>query len=282
MSPLRDSSSIKPKRVAGNVQDLVASHKGRHKPEELISTVEDAIRSGLITPMDILEAQPPDRLRLSRPLFFADRPDEPITSISPDEVEAYLNRPVLMGGNPIFSANFGDAGGVRMVVRTCREYRAALAAGFYALSTYDIKSEAFLKVANALLAGAAAVRVPLTSYIRTPHLGVIDLHLLPSSVLPCVSLDDRRAVSEMADLSLGDLLGRGEIKILGVSSNELSLEWHWGLMLREICRADFDGDGIEDILCECYLWAPEGTLGYGWTSILSRRSSEEEFSVSNI
>jgi hypothetical protein len=187
-----------------------------------------------------------------------------------------------MGGNPIFSANFGDNSGIRMTVRTCREYRAALAAGFYALTTYDIKSEAFLKVANTLLAGAAMVRVPLISYVRNPHFGITDLDLLPLSVLPCVSLDDTRAVADMAGVSLADLLARGEIKILNVSSNEISLEWHWGLMLREICRADFDGDGVEDILCECYLWAPEGTLGFGWTSILSRTSAEGMFVISNL
>ena len=98
-----------------------------------------------------------------------------------------------------------------MTVRTCREYRAALAAGFHAKTTYDIKSEAFLKTTNAILTAAALVRVPLISYIRKPHRGVADLDLLPSSVLPCVSPDDAEIIAGMKGLSLGDLLGRGQI-----------------------------------------------------------------------
>ncbi|HYN14158.1 MAG TPA: hypothetical protein VES66_00040, partial [Terriglobales bacterium] len=120
----------------------------------------------------------------------------------------------------------------------------SIAAGFYAKTTYDIKSEAFLRTANAILTAAALVRVPLISYIRKPHRGVADLDLLPSSVLPCVSPDDAEVIAGMKGLSLGDLLGRGEIRILRLSSSELSLEWNWGLMLGEVCRADFDGVGV--------------------------------------
>lgn len=109
-----------------------------------------------------------------------------------------------------------------------------------------------------------------------------DLDLLPASVLPCVSSEDEEAIARAKGLSLGDILGRGEIRILRVSSSELSLEWNWGLMLREICRADFDGDGIEDILCECYLWATEGTLGIGWTSILTRTTNDGDFMMSGL
>ncbi len=269
-------------KASANVQKLVTSKKKRESREDLLSTVGEAIRSGLILPMDLQESQPPDQLRLTKPLVFADTPNEFVESISPEEVERFLDRPVLIGGNPVFAADFGDDSGVRMTVRTCREYRAALAAGFYAKTTYDIKSEAFLKTTNAILTAAALVRVPLISYIRKPHRGVADLDLLPSSVLPCVSPDDAEMIAGMKGLSLGDLLGRGEIKILRLSSSELSLEWNWGLMLREVCRADFDGDGVEDILCECYCWATEGTLGFGWTSILARIGEDSTFVVSQL
>ena len=247
-----------------------------------MSSVGEAIRSGLILPMDLRESQSPDNLRLTKPLFFADAPGELIESISPEEVEAYLDRPVMMGGNPIFAADFGDDNGVRMTVRTCREYRAALDAGFYAKTTYDIKSEAFLKATNAILNAAKSVRIPLISFIRQPYRGVADLELLPASALPRVSPDDEEAIAQMQNLSFSDLLGRGEITILRVSSSELSLEWHWGLMLREICRADFDGDGIEDILCEGYCWATGGTLGFGWTSILTRKGDDEAFVITHL
>lgn len=267
-------------KAAQNVQRLVSSRKKRESRDAILADIGEAIRSGLILPMDLQESQPPDELRLTKPLLFADAPDEFVETISPGEVEAFLDRPVLIGGNPIFAADFGDDSGVRMTVRTCREYRAALAAGFYAKTTYDMKSEAFLKTANTILSAANSVRIPLISFIRQPHRGVVDLDLLPVSALPCASPDDAEAIAQMKGLSLGDLLGRREITILRMSSNELSLEWHLGLVLREICRADFDGDGVEDILCECYSWAPGGTLGFGWTSILSRASDDGAFVTS--
>jgi len=243
--------------ASANVQELVAKKKEGQIRDNLLAKLGEAIRSGLILPMDIQVSQPPHLLRLTNPLVFADAPAEIIESIAPEEVERYLDRPVLMGADPVFAADFGDDNGVRMSVRTWREYRAALAAGFSAKTTYDIKSEAVLKTANAILTAAGSVRLPIISYIRRPHRGVADLELLPSSVLPCVSPDDAEIIAGMENASLSDLLGRGEIKILRISSSELSLEWNWGLMLREICRADFDGDGIEDILCECYCWATE-------------------------
>lgn len=132
--------------AAPNIQKLVSSKKKRDSRDSILSSVGEAIRSGLILPMDLQESQPPDELRLTKPLLFADAPDESVETISPEEVELYLDRPVMMGGNPVFAADFGDDSGVRMTVRTCREYRAALAAGFYARTTYDIKSEAFLKL----------------------------------------------------------------------------------------------------------------------------------------
>jgi hypothetical protein len=140
-----------------------------------------------------------------------------------------------------------------MIVRTCREYRASLAAGFYARTTYDIKSQAFLKATNAVLAAAGSVRRPINSFIRSPHLGVADLGVLPSSILPCVSSDDEERVKTLSNHSLGDLQRSGEIHLLNVTSSQFSFEWqHMGYMICEMCRADFDGDGVEDILCESY------------------------------
>ena len=272
----------KAERVSANVLKMLASQKARNQREELLLAVADAIRGGLIMPMDLQEEQRPGRMALSKSLRFADRPDEPVESISPEEVETYLDRPVLIGGNPIFFAEFGDDDGVRMAVRTCREYRAALSAGFYARTPYDIKSEAFLKTANAVLMAAATVRTPLVSYIRRPHRGLADLELLPAQILPCVSPDDAEIVNRWKDTCLADLLTRGDIKVLRISSSEVSLEWRWGLLVREICRADFDGDGIEDVLCECYCWALGGTMGYGWTSVLSCTGEEAMFVVSDL
>lgn len=268
------------KVVAGNVRQIVAAKKKVAQKDSLLVSISEAVRSGTITPMDLETTPNPNVLRLSKPLVFADDPDKPITAITPEEVERYLDRPVLIGGNPQFTADFGDDSGVRMTVHTCREYRAALAANFYAKTTYDIKSEAFLNATNSVLIAATSLRTPHVSYIRSPHRGVADLELLPASVLGAVGPDDHELLNQWTDFSLQDLLARGEIKILRISSTELSLEWRSGFMIREVCRADIDGDGLEDILCECYLWAISGTLGCGWTCVLSRTNENGKFSIS--
>lgn len=102
---------------------------------------------------------------------------------------------------------------------------------------------------------------------------------MPVSLLPALSGDDIERVRAMGDQSFADLLTHGELRISSISTREISVEWdHMGLLLRELLRADLDGDGIEDILCECHSWTVQGTFGYGQTILLSRRQSTAKFS----
>jgi hypothetical protein len=267
-------------KKAPQIAELIASLKRHEKRETLLSQLSEALTSGVITHMDIrLEQSDPSVLKLSKPLVFADGLEY---SVTPEQVPLFLDRPVLIGGNPDFDAAFGNEDGVKMRVRTCREYRAALQAGYFALTTIDMKSEAFLKPVYAVLLAAETVRLPHLSYIDRPFKGLADLDLLPVDVLPTISPDYQSKIEAMGGQTLKDLLDRGELKILRVSSGEISVEWHWGLLMREICRADLDHDGIEDILCECYCWAIGGTMGFGWTCLLKRLSADEPFSISRL
>ena len=261
-----------------NIRRMVAAKRKEYDKDDLLKMIGEAFNSGIISPMELQTPTNPNVLRLTKPLVFADAPDEPVHAIMPEEVESYLDRPILVGGNPGFSTNFGDDTGVRMTVRTCREYRAALDANFYPQTNYDIKSEAFLKTANSVLTAASSLRRAHISYIHDPHRGVADLDLLPATLLPAISPDDQEQLNQWKDLSVQNLVERGVVKILRVSSTEISLEWSMGFMIRELCRADIDGDGIEDLLCECYSWAIGGTLGFGSTCVLSRTDENGRFS----
>lgn len=268
-------------KAASKIPTILKQEKSRNTRELLLSQLSEAIMLGQITLMDIHNENkhlPPDVLKLSKPLAFADGVE---SEIAPEQVEKFLDRPVLIGGNPAHYAEFRNANDQKMTVRTCREYRAALAAGFYTRTTYDIKSEAFLKTANAILTAAETVRVPHISNIKNPFKGVADLDIIPVEILPCISPESEHQIEKLAGQSLRDVLERGEITIRGISSHELSVEWNGlGLLMREVCRADMDGDGVEDILCECYSWAIEGTLGFGWTTILSRLGPDVLFTLS--
>ena len=100
--------------------------------------------------------------------------------------------------------------------------------------------------------------------------------------MPSISPEGREEIKSLAGSTVGDLLRGGALKILSASSYEVSMEWHMGFLLRELCRADADGDGVEDILCEGYCWAIGGSLGYGWTCVLSRTSGKALFQVTDL
>jgi hypothetical protein len=216
--------------------------------ERALAMLSDAIQSGILEPSDLTDSTlTPHTLILAKPLLFEDGKE---SSISVEQVKKFLDRAVLIGGNRGFYVDFGDNSGKRLNVRTVREYRAALAAGFFALTQTDIKLEGYLKTVNTVLTLVESVRVPSLSFINKPFRGVCDIELLPVSLLPCLSRDDREETEAMEDSSLRELLEKREIKILSVSSKELAFEWRtMGLLMRELLRADLNGDGIEDILC---------------------------------
>jgi HNH endonuclease len=267
--------------ASNKVESLITASRATETRDNTLAKLANAIQSGLITPSDVLEPlRPPDVLVLAKPLVFADGTEK---SIAPEQVQSFLDRPVLIGGDGSFQADFGDDTGKRLSVQTCREYRAALSAGFYALTTVDIKFEGFLKNVNAVLSLVESVRVPTFSFINRPFKGVCDLDLIPVSVLPALSPDEQQEIAEMQNVSLGNLLKQKEIRILTISSREVALEWkNMGLLMRELFRADLNGDGIEDILCESYSWAIKGTFGFSWMSILSRLTSEGAFTIVNL
>jgi len=65
-----------------------------------------------------------------------------------------------------------------------------------------------------------------------------------------------------------------------VSQNLLRIESAaMGQQLIEVARADFNGDGIEDILLFEYCYATGGTLGFGGIKIITRLSSDGMFEL---
>lgn len=77
-----------------------------------------------------------------------------------------------------------------------------------------------------------------------------------------------------------DKIESGELVIRRVSSHLLVVEEPdgtgrgMGQQLIEVVRADFDGDGLEEILVHEYTWATHGTLGFGGAFLLARRTPD--------
>lgn len=209
---------------------------------------------------------------------FADGSD--VATVNQHDIESLLDKPILIGGNAEFAAEFVSANGSKMVVHTCREYRAAQAGKYYADTTYDIKSEAFLKTASAILDAVARAAVPAISYVNDPYCGVADLQLLPKEILPMLASDDEDEVVAMEETSLSQLAQNGKIEIMNVSSKRIHFRWKGcGAVLSELLRADLDGDGSEEILVQYYMYAVGGTHGHGDVLMLRRTGPEQTFDV---
>ena len=184
----------------------------------------------------------------------------------------------MIGGNAEFAAEFVSANGSKMVVHTCREYRAAKTGKYYAETTYDIKSEAFLKTASAILDAVTRATVPAISYVNDPYCGVADLQLLPKEILPMLAPDDEEEMASMEETSLSQLAQNGKIEIINVSSKQIHFTWKgWGALLSELLRADLDGDGSEEIMVQYYTYAIGGTHGHGEVLILRRTDPGQMF-----
>jgi 5-methylcytosine-specific restriction endonuclease McrA len=268
-----ENASAKEANVRRNIDAL----KLQSQKDKVLSSVRVAIDSGSLTPQEIHDAlNNPSAFSLGQAIEFADGSD--ITSVKQSEIEGLLDKPILIGGRAEFVAEFVSANGSKMSVHTCREYRAAQAGKYYAQTTYDIKSEAFLKTANAILDAVARATVPTISYVSTPYAGIADLQLLPKEILPALSPDDEQAIAAMEEISLSKLAQNGQIKIVNVSSKQIDIQWGgWGAYISELLRADLDGDGSEEILIQYYTYAIAGTHGHGDVLILRRTGPNQMF-----
>lgn len=244
----------------------------------LIGSVRASLESGNLDPLDLAEAiSNVQGFRLSTEIEFADGKLESHALLR--EVEALLDRPILFAKTEsIDGIEFEKCSGETAIVRTCREYRSAKADGYYAATTFAMKMEAYVAAANAILDVASRAKVPVTSFVSMPHVGVADLALLPPSVLPEVSPDDREKIESFGKASLEELLQKDEISVLSVSSNRLNIKFGgFGMALMELMRTDLDSDGIEEILVQHYTYAIGGTLGASSIGVLRRRSPNVPF-----
>lgn len=173
-----------------------------------------------------------------------------------------------------------------MTLRTCFDYRSAMAKGYYAPSNWAVKWLAMFQQINGLLEAVEASMPSEKTYLRDPRVGLCDLDLLPSRVihdaLSVIGLGGQETFT--TNQTVADLLTSGAAKVTSVGSFHLDLEMD-GLIVhvRELLRADLDGDGYEDILAWCYVRATMGTLGVGTEPcVLARRDRTSRFETSRL
>lgn len=203
-----------------------------------------------------------------------------LRAIARSELEDLRDTPVnLVPDQGIDGVELTGPSGEKRICRTCREYDSAMNEGYYAYTTFDIKMATRFEHRCGLLKALRVAKASTQSFVSKPRVSVLDLNLMPYSFFPSSS----EQVGDAESKSYQDLLDGGELVVRRIRGNMLTIEEPQGMgqVLIEVTRADFNGDGIEDILLFEYCYATHGTLGAGGIRILTRLTAGAMFSALN-
>ena len=251
-----------------------------------IARLEVAATLGRLTTEDVdrvrlaIDRNPDAPVRLPEGLRFFG--DISLTDVRPSETNSFLDVPLF--DEPFLQ--LVKPGAASIIVNTAREYRDATARGYQAPHNLAWQTAFWFQQVLGILTAIQSCRPAERSFIRDPRIGLCDLDLLPSCLLPTMTVDpDSPCLQALRKYpTVGELVNAGEARLVSVNSHEVQLEFclAW-VRFREILRADLDGDGCEDVLVWSHLKATGGTLSYGiGPYALARRGPNEGFTPTEI
>lgn len=207
---------------------------------------------------------------------FADGTE--VKSITQADIETLRDLPIDMGGNKTDGVTLTKRRNDKIHVRTCREYDAALEDGYYPSSTYDISMASWFKYPCGTLNLLERATIPQRSFLPTSKEGIFDLKLIPLSLFPVVTDFEQAYGYNIENLTYQDQVEKGLLKVTDKGQNWFSCEDD-GLRqhLTEVARADFNSDGVEDLLLSEAVHATQGTYRTYDLIILTRNSTDEKF-----
>lgn len=219
---------------------------------------------------------------LVRSIVFADGTE--VTSITKADIETLRDLPIDMGGNKTDGVTLTRSRKTKIRhnkkihVRTCREYDSALEDGYYPSSTYDISMASWFKYPCETLNLLERAAIPQQSFIPTSNEEVLDLKLIPLSLFPVVTDFEQTYGYNIENVTYQDYVEKGLIKVIDRDQNGFSCE-NDGLRhhLTEVARADFNSDGIEDLLLSEAVHATQGTYRAYDMIVLTRKSMEGKY-----
>ena len=218
---------------------------------------------------------------LVRVIKFADGTE--LKSITKADIETLRDLPIDMGGNKTDGVTLTKSRKTKgrndkIHVRTCREYDSALEDGYYPSSTYDISMASWFKYPCETLNLLEKATIPQQSFIPTSSEEVLNLELLPLSLFPVVTDFEQTYGYNIENVTYQDRVEKGLLKVTDKGDNRFSCEDD-GLRqhLTEVARADFNDDGIEDILLSEAVHATQGTYRTYDLIILTRKSMDGKY-----
>lgn len=181
---------------------------------------------------------------------------------SPQEIAAFAESPVLDDGGGAVNLRLslpGDEARGLEAVRTCEEYEARLGEGWRALSSREMRREAFFTRdcgARALLMKARPAK---TSYFASGECSEADIRSLIAGAL-------FRIGKEAGEDAPAEVVRAGaEWRISGGGRT---------MLIQEIAHADFNADGRGDMLVYIQLAAESATAQTGMVGFLDKEAAE--------
>lgn len=251
-----------------SVHILQYLEQGRLSPDE----VSDILEKYRESPQAIFD--------LLKELKFEGSDD--IDRVAKENIDTLMTMPVKMGDNEHISGlDLWSEQSGEIHVSSCNDYEKAILEGFLPKTNADIKLSVFFEHQCGLLKALKKASIPSESYLDKPHRGIVDLNLLPFTYFPYIGEIDGEY---KGDETYQDKINKGELFIKRVEHNSITIEEPEGMgqLLIEVVRADFDGDGVEDILLYEYCYATHGTLGFGGIRVLTRKCADGFFEEVNI
>ena len=217
---------------------------------------------------------------LRESIKFADGTE--VKSIAKSEIDGLRDLPVSFGENKgIESVRLWKKKGDEIEVRTCREYDAALERGYSPANNMERKLASFFKYPCALLKALEIASVPKESFITDAEVGVVNVELLPFSLFPHIGeYKSRQEFAKDLQTTYQQKIETGELVVKERAEHILKIQGD-GMeqLLQEIVRADFNNDGIEDVLVDEAHWVTQGTHSSYGIIVLTRKSMTGKFEV---
>jgi hypothetical protein len=208
-------------------------------------------------------------------------------SLRKSEIDSLLTQRVELSAAPP-DAEYGKYGlgynfpDWHFPVFSCQEWAQAHRQGMQGGSNIEMAMESSFIHTCSLLYALKDARPAKRSFIANPKVGLANLNLLPPHVQgEDLSGDEEAEFNRMAakGVRMSSLIGKGKMKAKATTTTLLLAEPYNETYLEEAARADFDGDGIEDI----FIWVTRhtgvGTFRFFYSFLLTRHSPTAAFAV---
>lgn len=181
------------------------------------------------------------------------------------------NKELLVGGMYSYLEVENRTNEIRKI-STLREWQIAEKEGFLPLNNAAIKMSSSFTYLEDLMSALEKAKMPKVSFISEPWIGLNNLDCLSPNILAFFPDELKKLTNE--GFSIGELARRNILKINESRYNSICVEFEgMETSLTEQFRADFNNDGIEDVFVDGWLRATQGSLGVGFTTILTKYSA---------